>query len=125
AVIYVSQYTANPMYGVGIHARRVTVIPNGADISRFKQLSSEVLTDCRQEKQLPDGFLLLTVGNVTERKGQDVVIRALPHILKQVPDTHYLIAGLPTKRDEFLAIARELGVESHVHFLGRVVADDL
>ncbi|MCP5303469.1 MAG: glycosyltransferase family 4 protein [Pseudomonadales bacterium] len=125
AVICVSQYTANYMYGVGIHARRVIVIPNGADISRFKQLSSEVLTDFRQEKQLPDGFLLLTVGNVTERKGQDVVIRALPHILKQVPDTHYLIAGLPTKRDEFLAIARELGVESHVHFLGRVVADDL
>jgi phosphatidylinositol alpha-1,6-mannosyltransferase len=60
------------------------------------------------------------VGNVTERKGQEIVIRALPEILAQVPNTHYLIAGLPTRKKELLIIAEELGVADHVHFLGRV-----
>lgn len=124
-VICVSQYTASYMYGVGINARRVAVIPNGADASRFKRLPLIVLEGFRQEKNIPEGLLLLTVGNVTERKGQDVVIRALPHVLKQARDTHYLIAGLPSKKEEFQALARELGVEEHVHFLGRVPAEDL
>ena len=124
-VICVSQYTANYMYGVGINPRRLVVIPNGADSSRFKQQPSIELEGFRREKNIPEGFLLLTVGNVTERKGQDVVIRALPHVLKQEPDTHYLIAGLPSQKEDFLALARELSVEDHVHFLGRVASEDL
>jgi phosphatidylinositol alpha-1,6-mannosyltransferase len=67
---------------------------------------------------------LLTVGHVTERKAQDVVIRALPDVLRHFPDTHYLVAGLPTRRAEFAQLANELGVSRHVHFLG-VVSDEL
>src|SRR5262249_42098920 len=61
-------------------------------------------------------------GSVTERKGQDVVIRALPHILHQLPNTHYFIIGLPAKATEFAALAQKLGVADYVHFLGRVDA---
>jgi phosphatidylinositol alpha-1,6-mannosyltransferase len=125
AVICVSQYTENYMHSAGINPRRSVVIPNGADDSRFKQLPAIELEGFRQQKNIPKGYLLLTVGNVTERKGQDVVIRALPHTLKKEPDTHYLIAGLPSHKDAFLALARELSVEDHVHFLGRVASEDL
>jgi len=68
---------------------------------------------------------MLTVGNVTERKGQHVVIRALPYILREVPNVHYLIAGLPTMKEQFRALAAALGVADHVHFLGRVPQEDL
>jgi phosphatidylinositol alpha-1,6-mannosyltransferase len=54
-----------------------------------------------------------------------VVIRALPHILKVAPKTHYLMAGLPTLKHELTELARKLGVAEHVHFLGRVDADSL
>ena len=64
----------------------------------------------RKKIGLPGAQLLLTVGNVTERKGQQVVIRALPHVLKAQPNTHYLMAGLPTRREDFLKLARGLGV---------------
>ena len=49
---------------------------------------------------------LLTVGNVTERKGQEVVIRALPSL----PGVRYEMIGLPTRAAELAALARELGV---------------
>ena len=125
AVICVSQYTANFMYEAGINPRRLMVIPNGADANLFKRLPPTDLEGFRREKNIPEGLLLLTVGNVTERKGQDVVIRAMPHVLKQVPNTHYLIAGLPSQKENFLALACELGVEEHIHFLGRVSSEDL
>jgi phosphatidylinositol alpha-1,6-mannosyltransferase len=99
------------------------VIPNGADETFFKPLDAATLHSCRN--QLPRGALLLTVGNVTKRKGQGVVIRALPRILEQCPDTHYLIAGLPTDEAVLARLARELGVSDHVHFLGRVSGDKL
>jgi phosphatidylinositol alpha-1,6-mannosyltransferase len=72
---------------------------------------------------LEDAQVLLTVGSVTERKGQDVVIRALPHILEQVPDAHYLIAGAPNKQLDFEQLAHSLGVGEHIHFLGQVPSD--
>ena len=68
---------------------------------------------------------MLTVGNVTDRKGQDIVIRSLPFILKEQPNAQYLIVGKPTKKNEFTELAKKLGVADHVHFQGRADADAL
>lgn len=122
SVVCVSQYTRQQMFAVGIRPRSERVIPNGADDSRFQLLPQSLVAKTRQTLGIGPSQLLITVGNVTERKGQNVVIRALPHVLKQIPDAHYLIAGLPTKKKEFLKLAEDLGVAAHVHFLGRVDA---
>jgi phosphatidyl-myo-inositol dimannoside synthase len=68
---------------------------------------------------------LLTVGHVSERKAQDVVIRALPQVLSRFPQAHYAIAGIPTLQKQLTALAESLGVASHVHFLGRLTATQL
>jgi phosphatidyl-myo-inositol dimannoside synthase len=122
--ICVSKYTWNQMIKMGIKPKDGKVIPNGADTQIFTMLSEEKISRFKNEKKLK-GNLLVTVGNVTERKGQDTVIRALPHILKKAPETHYLILGVPTKQKEFAAIAENLGVQKHVHFMGQVNESDL
>jgi phosphatidylinositol alpha-1,6-mannosyltransferase len=96
AVVCVSEYTRNQMHAAGVRPRSQYVIPNGADPERFCVLPDEDSISIRRELGLPDGHLLVTLGNVTERKGQDIVVRALPAILMRVPDVHYAIAGLPT-----------------------------
>jgi glycosyltransferase involved in cell wall biosynthesis len=113
------------MVEAGINPRRELVIPNGGDDVRFRVLPAGEIKSFRQSLGKDADHLLLTVGNVTERKGQEVVIRALPHILKVAPKTHYLMAGLPTLKHELTELACELGVAEHVHFLGRVDADSL
>jgi phosphatidylinositol alpha-1,6-mannosyltransferase len=125
AVVCVSEFTARVMASAGIRPRRVRVIPNGADAARFRVLPEAEVVAFRNRRGWSGARLLLTVGNVTERKGQQVVIRALPLVLKRQPDTHYLIVGLPTRRAEFTQLAQELGVADHVHFLGRVEADEV
>jgi phosphatidyl-myo-inositol dimannoside synthase len=69
--------------------------------------------------------LLLTVGNVTDRKGQDIVIRSLPSIVQAGQDVHFVMAGLPTNRESLTGLAESLGVMNRVHFLGRVDLDTL
>lgn len=120
AVVCVSLFTRRYMQNAGIHPRTDVVIPNGADSSRFHRMAAEDVQAFRAAHRVPEGRLLVTVGNVTERKGQDVVIHALPSVLQQISDVHYLVVGLPTQLKAFSAIAIELGVADHVHFLGRV-----
>ncbi len=125
AVVCVSQFTAGLMRELRVRPKNIAVIPNGADRARFRSLTNAEWEMFVEQKQLKGKRLLLTVGNVTERKGQEVVIRALPLILKEVPQVHYLMAGLPTIQPKLEGLARELGVADHVHFLGRVPPEDL
>src|SRR5215470_240734 len=120
AVVCVSEYTRRLMHECGVNPKEETVIPNGADPVRFRILPAPAIREARRELGVPPGPLLVTVGHVTKRKGQDVVVRALPRILETVPDVHYLVAGLPTLGPELLRLAAELGVAKRVHLLGRV-----
>jgi phosphatidylinositol alpha-1,6-mannosyltransferase len=120
AVIAVSEYSHQRLLQLGVHPRCHYVIPNGADSDYFHPLDPQAINPLR-ESYLPDGgVILLSVGHVTERKGHDVVIRALPQVLSEFPDVQYLVVGLPTLRNSLEDLAENLGVKDHVQFLGRV-----
>ena len=125
SVICVSEYTRSRMFELGVHPKNERVIPNGADEDLFHPVSKGQIALFRQQLDLGEKPLLLTVGNVTERKGQDVVIRALPELLKYIPEVHYLLAGLPTLKKELTNLAKRVGVEDRVHFLGRLDSQTL
>jgi phosphatidylinositol alpha-1,6-mannosyltransferase len=64
---------------------------------------------------------VLTVARLAdEYKGHDVVLRAMPGILRAVPDAQWLVAGDGPLRPSLEATARELGVAHSVRFLGYV-----
>ncbi len=92
------------------------IVENGIDIGEMNLLD-EADTD---KLKLPGNPALLTVGNVTPRKGQHRVIKALPEIIKKFPDVHYNIVGLPTYEKEFADLAQSLGVGRYVTFHGRL-----
>lgn len=94
---------------------RVSVIPNGVANDRFAGCANKV------EGVRFAGFpCLATVGNVTRRKGQDNVIRALPLLLQRYPEAVFHMAGIPTEREAFTTLARRLGVDRHIEFHGAV-----
>jgi phosphatidylinositol alpha-1,6-mannosyltransferase len=120
ALICVSEYTRKQLEKMDIKLKETIVIPNGADQNIFRILPNKEITDFRSGLGAGDGKIILTVGNVSYRKGQDVVIRSMPYVLKESPGAHYFMAGLPTKKYEFENIARQLNIEKYVHFLGNV-----
>jgi phosphatidylinositol alpha-1,6-mannosyltransferase len=122
-VVCVSEFTRRQMHEAGVQPRRDVVIPNGADPERFRRLPPEEARAVRRELGLEDARILITVGNVTERKGQDVVVRALPAVVRSEPRAHYVVVGLPTRGEALLELARSLGVADRVHVLGRMSAD--
>jgi phosphatidylinositol alpha-1,6-mannosyltransferase len=126
--VVVSQYTRGLMANAGIKGvslldGEITLVPNGADARRFRPgLEVRAL---RERLGIGKGPVLLTVGRLSERKAQDVVIRALPAILQERPDLVYVMVGLPTWQQELERLAQELGVRDHVLFTGTVPADEL
>lgn len=125
AVVCVSEYTKTALLHQGIAHPEMAVIPNGADDSRFRILPENEVKQFRMKKGLTDKRVILTVGKVSERKGQDIVIRAMTKIIQKIPNAHYFMAGVPARETAFRETARRCGVEDRVHFAGQVSEGDL
>lgn len=76
-------------------------------------------TPKEEKKSLVDP-ILITVGNVTQRKGQQNVIKALPLLLKKYPGLQYHMVGIPTEKEKLETLASQLKVEKAIVFHGAV-----
>ncbi len=113
-LLAVSEAMKADMVALGMAADRISVHYTGIDMARFR-----ILPDVRAARSGPP--MLLTVGALIPRKGQDLVIRALPLL----PGVHYQLAGSGEAEASYRALADELGVAERVHFLGPVANADL
>lgn len=78
------------------------------------------ISDIGQEIGLAARPLIVTVGRLVPRKGQDRLIEALPEIRKRVKDASLVIVGEGPYRATLEAKVRELGLSEHVRMVGRI-----
>lgn len=98
---------------------KVLTMYNGIDLSGFQSIDQEVINQKRQNLRLPDcKKIITTVAVLREQKGLQYMLAALPVILEQQPDSHYLIVGDGHYGDTLKAIVHERGLEEHVTFAG-------
>jgi glycogen(starch) synthase len=69
---------------------------------------------------LPRDVRLLALGRLTDQKGFDIAIKAMPRILERCPDARLRFAGDGPLREPLAALAGELGVRHRVEFLGTI-----
>jgi glycosyltransferase involved in cell wall biosynthesis len=110
----------------GVPAEKIEVIPHG--IPDFAFIEPD-------QAKARFGFsgkpVILTFGLLSPSKGIEVMIDAMPSILKSSPDAVYIVLGAThpnlvreqgeVYRERLLARVRELGIESHVVFLDQFV----
>lgn len=74
---------------------------------------------CPPEIGAPRPWLLF-VGQLTPRKGYDIAVRALPAIAQHYPQVSLLVvSGInQSQRERLMELARQHGVEQHIHLLG-------
>lgn len=109
SVIAVSNYTKSLITYLGLN---IKVIPNGINFDKWENR-------IRRNMLLKGDPKLITVGNVSSRKGQQNVIAHLPFLINAYPEIHYHCIGLKTEVDDFLQLANNLKVQNHVTFHGR------
>jgi phosphatidylinositol alpha-1,6-mannosyltransferase len=100
----------------------VSVMYPGADLEAFRpDLPYGDLTDLHGVSDRP---LIVCVSRLVARKGQDVLIRAMPRIRRHVPDASLLIVGGGPDRDRLVRLAADAPNRSVV-FAGQVSEGDL
>jgi len=87
----VSKEIADAMLENGSEPEKTTVIANGIDCEKFRRIPMQ---ESRQHLKLPaDRKIILTVGEMIPRKGFDLLIQAMPEILRSHPDAILVIVG--------------------------------
>jgi phosphatidyl-myo-inositol dimannoside synthase len=98
-------------------ARRMVKIAPGIDVDHFSPQDSSQL---RKELKLENKRVIVSVGRLVHRKGQDHLIQALPEILKSVPDAHLLMVGQGPYLSHLKQLVEKLNLVDHVSFIGRI-----
>jgi glycosyltransferase involved in cell wall biosynthesis len=101
-----------------LFAHKTVTIYNAVDLARYDERD-----DRRRELDAEDKLVIGFVGQIVPRKGVTTLIRALPAVLQQFPTALLAIVGCPPPDEsdyerECRALVDELGLSTHVRFLG-------
>jgi phosphatidyl-myo-inositol dimannoside synthase len=126
-VLAPSRATAEYVMSVqGVKPEKVRVLPWGLDPDFETRLFG--IADARLPAEFPKGRVILTVGRwlAAERyKGMDTLIQALPRLLLNWPDIQLVMVGTGDDREWLVNLARDSGVQKHVHFLSGITYGEL
>ena len=79
----------------------------------------------KRELDLDNKRVIVSVGRLVHRKGQDTLVEALPEILKRHPNAHLLFVGVGPHLEYIHKRAIQLGVLGSISFVGRVQYSEL
>lgn len=122
-VIAISEFTRRAVVAAGVPAPRLVLVPPAIDLERFARLPPR--EEERRRRGWQGRLVILSVGRLVERKGQDMVIRALPAVVARLPQVRYVIGGSGPYRAVLARLAGEMGVAERVEFLGFVPEAEL
>jgi phosphatidyl-myo-inositol dimannoside synthase len=105
-------------------AQRMRRLSPGVDVARFHPGAGG--PDVRKHLGIePDRPMILCLGRIVARKGQDTLVHAMPSVLAHIPDAVLVIGGDGPYRRRVGALATQHDVSKSVRFTGSVPEADL
>jgi len=123
-VTYLSEYQRQKIGRVltPAAAARMAQLAPGVDVTRFRpelRGSAEVQA-VKAKHSVADRPLVVCVSRLVQRKGQDILIKAWPQVLRSVPDAALLITGGGPDKDRLRALIDANDVAGSVTLAGTV-----
>ncbi|MGH8184720.1 MAG: TIGR04063 family PEP-CTERM/XrtA system glycosyltransferase [Rhodanobacteraceae bacterium] len=119
AVTTICEGLRGDMLARGIPVDKITVIPNAVDPTQF-QVADAPNPKLMAQFGLTRGATLGFAGSFYAYEGLDLLLRAMPLVLRAVPQARLLLLGGGPRDANLRAFAKQLGIEDAVHFTGRV-----
>jgi phosphatidylinositol alpha-1,6-mannosyltransferase len=123
-VTFVSKYTRSRFASAFGPMAALEYLPSGVDTQRFAP-NFAARKEIRARYGLGDRPTAVCVSRLWPRKGQDMLIKALPRIRTRVPEAALLLVGGGPYAERLRAMADQLGVGEHVIMTGRVPWEEL
>ena len=101
------------------HAKKIVQIPGVGINSKEIEAQTVDVKKKREELGLPtEGIVILSVGEMTKNKNQELIIRMVAEYKKKGEKICYALCGKGTEEECLRGLVAELGVENEVKFLG-------
>jgi len=103
----ITQNEATYTYASRFKPRRVTIIPQGVDLNKFKP---------KEEGE----YVTFIAARLVPQKGCETFIKAVPHVINELGETRFMVIGDGIQRSYLRKLADDLGVIDHIAFVGAV-----
>lgn len=123
-VTYVSRYTRRRFASAFGSQAALEHLPPGVDTDRFAP-DEVARAELRARYRLGDRPVVVCLSRLVPRKGQDMLIRALPAIRQRVPGAALVIVGGGPYGSSLRRLAHSFGVDEHVVFTDGVPGEEL
>jgi len=118
-IIVVSKVEMEQCKEMGIDDSNITIIPNGLDIKRFKNLPR--YGQFREKHGIGKKHMILFLGRIHKIKGVDFLIKSFACLVKEIEDVVLVIAGPDDGyRKECEKLVKDLNLKDSVKFVDYV-----
>jgi glycosyltransferase involved in cell wall biosynthesis len=115
-VVAVSQAAARFSHSLGFPERRISVVPNGVDLSCFNgQVDASLM---RNELGIGQEPLVVTASRLIKRKSPGLLVSAFVRVLEVVPDAKLVIAGSGREEENLSRQVESLNIGNSVFMVG-------
>jgi phosphatidylinositol alpha-1,6-mannosyltransferase len=120
---YLGDFTKKAMQPAISDVRKLVKIAPGIDVEHF--MPADKSTQLIEKYKLDNRQVIVSVGRLVHRKGQDKLIVAMAQVVKKFPNATLLIVGEGPIRNMLQKLVHHHSLEKNVIFTGRVQLDDL
>ena len=92
-------------------------IAPGIDTDHFAPVDATIL---RKSLGLTGKRVIVSVGRLVHRKGQDYLIEAMSAIVHEIPDAHLVLVGEGPYREHLVKLVQKYSLDEYVTFIGRI-----
>ena len=120
---YLGEYTKNAIKKVVSDQSKLIKIAPGIDVDHFQP--SEKSNDLIHKLNISNRPVIVSVGRLVHRKGQDKLIVAMSQVIKDFPTAVLLLVGEGPIKYMLQKLVQHHSLEKNVIFAGRVQLDEL
>jgi len=125
-IITVSHAMSDELQKLGFPIDKIRVCWNGVDPNKYDpdKISIEDRTNLRHSYGIGDNeMLLFFIGRLVTVKGADKLVKAMPNILNEFPDTKLVILGIGDMENELRSLIEKLGIGNKVILRSEFVSE--
>lgn len=105
---------ANLIAEYGLLDKQIEVIHNAVKPFDNKIIEDNLIKKLHQENK----FVIGNIGRLSEQKGMEYFIKAIPNVIERHPDARFVIIGSGEDENKLHELAREKRVKEYLYFLG-------
>ena len=111
---------------MAIDTRKLHIIPYGVEPELFEKISAQSVANLKKKLNIQeDELVLFALGRIVWKKGFDYLIRAVPTVLKHIPNLKIIIGGDGSDLNSLKQLVCSLGLDNVVHFPGAIYRNEI